>query len=111
MLDDLASVDAWRPRGVEIRGRAEATTLADPLIRIHPRRIVKAGLGVARSARTVARQPALSVSCSSPQPADLRPRSRPSKGQARHHVQIPNDDPLLRCANSFAQRWTSRLVV
>jgi pyridoxamine 5'-phosphate oxidase family protein len=55
VIDDLESVDPWRPRGVEIRGRAEAIALPTPLIRIHPERIVSWGLGVPRSARTVER--------------------------------------------------------
>lgn len=54
VIDDLASVDPWRPRAVEVRGRAEAIALPTPLIRIHPERIVSWGLGPARSARTVA---------------------------------------------------------
>lgn len=54
VIDDLESVDPWRPRGVEIRGRAKAITLPTPLIRIHPERIVSWGLGPSRSARTVA---------------------------------------------------------
>ena len=53
VVDDLASTDPWRPRAVEIRGRAEAITLPTPLIRIHPERIVSWGLGNGRSARTV----------------------------------------------------------
>lgn len=53
VIDDLASVDPWRPRAVEVRGRAEAIALPTPLIRIHPERIVSWGLGPARSARTV----------------------------------------------------------
>jgi pyridoxamine 5'-phosphate oxidase family protein len=53
VIDDLESVDPWRPRGVEVRGRGEAITLPTPLIRIHPARIVSWGLGAARSARTV----------------------------------------------------------
>jgi pyridoxamine 5'-phosphate oxidase family protein len=53
VIDDLQSTDPWRPRGVEIRGRAEAITLPTPLIRIHPERIVSWGLGQGRSARTV----------------------------------------------------------
>jgi pyridoxamine 5'-phosphate oxidase family protein len=36
VIDDLASTDPWRPRGIEIRGRAEAIAEARPLIRIHP---------------------------------------------------------------------------
>jgi pyridoxamine 5'-phosphate oxidase family protein len=53
VIDDLESVDPWRPRGVEVRGRGEAITLPTPLIRIHPERIVSWGLGPGRSARTV----------------------------------------------------------
>ena len=52
VVDDVASVDPWRVRGVEIRGRAEALvdqTPAEPylsreIIRIHPRRILSWGL-------------------------------------------------------------------
>ena len=36
VIDDLESVDPWRPRGVEVRGRGEAIALPTPLIRIHP---------------------------------------------------------------------------
>jgi pyridoxamine 5'-phosphate oxidase family protein len=53
VIDDLASIDPWRPRGIEVRGRAEAISLPTPLIRIHPERIVSWGLGPGRSARTV----------------------------------------------------------
>ena len=56
VIDDLESVDPWRPRGVEVRGRAEAIALPTPLIRIHPERIISWGLGQARSARTVGGQ-------------------------------------------------------
>jgi pyridoxamine 5'-phosphate oxidase family protein len=55
VIDDLESVDPWRPRGIEIRGRAEAIALPTPLIRIHPERIISWGLQQGRSARTVAR--------------------------------------------------------
>ena len=54
VIDDLESTDPWRPRAVEVRGRAEAIALPTPLIRIHPERIVSWGLGPSRSARTVA---------------------------------------------------------
>src|SRR3954469_14961209 len=54
VIDDLASTDPWRPRGIEVRGRAEALALPTPLIRIHPERIVTWGLGRGRSPRTVA---------------------------------------------------------
>jgi pyridoxamine 5'-phosphate oxidase family protein len=54
VIDDLASTDPWRPRAVEVRGRAEAIALPTPLIRIYPERIVSWGLDKQRSARTVA---------------------------------------------------------
>jgi pyridoxamine 5'-phosphate oxidase family protein len=44
VVDDLASVDPWRPRGVEIRGRAEAVDGPPPLIRIRRDRVVSWGL-------------------------------------------------------------------
>jgi pyridoxamine 5'-phosphate oxidase family protein len=53
VIDDLESVDPWRPRGVEVRGRGEAIALPTPLLRIHPERVVSWGLGVPRSSRTV----------------------------------------------------------
>jgi pyridoxamine 5'-phosphate oxidase family protein len=55
VIDDVATTDPWRPRGIEVRGRGEAIALPTPLIRIHPARIVSWGLEPARSARTVAR--------------------------------------------------------
>jgi len=53
VIDDLESADPWRPRGIEVRGRAEAIALPTPLIRIRPERIVSWGLAQGRSARTV----------------------------------------------------------
>jgi len=53
VIDDLASTDPWRPRGVEVRGRAEAVEGPEPLIRIHPERIVPWGLGPESEARSV----------------------------------------------------------
>lgn len=52
VVDDLASVQPWRPRCVEIRGRAEAVTGGTPpfpgttgeIIRIHPLRVISFGL-------------------------------------------------------------------
>jgi pyridoxamine 5'-phosphate oxidase family protein len=44
VVDDLASTDPWRPRGVEVRGRAETVWDGRPLIRIHPERIVSWGI-------------------------------------------------------------------
>jgi pyridoxamine 5'-phosphate oxidase family protein len=44
VIDDLASIDPWQPRGIEVRGRAEAIEGERPRIRIHPERIVSWGL-------------------------------------------------------------------
>jgi pyridoxamine 5'-phosphate oxidase family protein len=55
VIDDLESTDPWRPRAIEVRGRAEAIALPTPLIRIYPERIISWGLKQGRSARTVAR--------------------------------------------------------
>ena len=54
VIDDLESIDPWRPRAVVVRGRGEAIALPTPLIRVHPERIISWGLGSASSARTVA---------------------------------------------------------
>ena len=42
VIDDVQP--PWRPRGVEVRGRAEAIDAPRPLIRIHPERIVSWGI-------------------------------------------------------------------
>jgi pyridoxamine 5'-phosphate oxidase family protein len=44
VIDDLASVDPWSPRGIEVRGRAEIVQEPRPLIRVHPERIISWGL-------------------------------------------------------------------
>ena len=48
VVDDIASLDPWRVRCLEIRGHAEAITSpagsGDPIIRIHPRRIISFGI-------------------------------------------------------------------
>lgn len=53
VIDDLASVDPWHPRGIEIRGRAHAVGEPAPVIRIEPERIVSWGLEPQRHARSV----------------------------------------------------------
>jgi pyridoxamine 5'-phosphate oxidase family protein len=53
VIDDLASVDPWHPRALEVRGRAEAVEEPEALIRIHPERIISWGLAPTHSARTV----------------------------------------------------------
>lgn len=61
VVDDLASLDPWTPRGVEIRGRAVALTGQEPplpglsgeIIRITPVKIISWGLGGPRTSRTV----------------------------------------------------------
>jgi pyridoxamine 5'-phosphate oxidase family protein len=53
VIDDLASVQPWRVRCLEIRGRAEAVAAppgTEPgtdgaIIRIHPQRIISFGIG------------------------------------------------------------------
>lgn len=42
VVDDV--LPPWKPRGVEVRGRAETVTDPEPVIRIHPERIVSWGL-------------------------------------------------------------------
>jgi len=65
VVDDLASVDPWVVRGVEIRGIAEALDGVKPpiaqqsqqAIRVHPKRIISWGVdpgSPSRSARDVA---------------------------------------------------------
>jgi pyridoxamine 5'-phosphate oxidase family protein len=44
VVDDIVSVDPWRVRGLEVRGRAEVVDKPRPLIRIHPGRIVSWGI-------------------------------------------------------------------
>lgn len=47
VVDDLASVDPWRPRCLEIRGHAESLPTEGerpPIIRIHPTRIISYGI-------------------------------------------------------------------
>lgn len=52
VVDDIASVDPWRVRCVEIRGHAEAideptdsaSMFGGAIIRIHPRRIISFGI-------------------------------------------------------------------
>ena len=44
VVDDLASTTPWRPRGIEVRGRAEAVDGDRPLIRIRPDRVRSWGL-------------------------------------------------------------------
>jgi len=46
VVDDLASIDPWRPRCLEIRGHAEAIAggPGGPLIRVHPERIISFGI-------------------------------------------------------------------
>lgn len=53
VVDDLASIDPWRVRCLEIRGHGEAiegptdssANVGGPLIRIHPERIISFGIG------------------------------------------------------------------
>jgi pyridoxamine 5'-phosphate oxidase family protein len=54
VVDDLVSVDPWRPRFLEIRGRAEAIPtggthlgpgFGEAFIRIHPEKVTSFGIG------------------------------------------------------------------
>ena len=64
VVDDIASLNPWSVRGVEVRGLAEALTgqapsspfMSGEVIRIHPRRVISLGLGERgrRSSRAVA---------------------------------------------------------
>jgi pyridoxamine 5'-phosphate oxidase family protein len=45
VIDDLASTNPWRPRAVEVRGRAETVNGSRALVRIHPDHVVSWGLG------------------------------------------------------------------
>jgi pyridoxamine 5'-phosphate oxidase family protein len=56
VVDDHASTKPWRPRGIEVRGSAEAIEKPEPVIRIHPQRIVAWGIdsgGFGRNSRSV----------------------------------------------------------
>jgi pyridoxamine 5'-phosphate oxidase family protein len=44
VIDDMASIDPWRPRGIEIRGHAETVGGSEPCIVIHPDRVISWGL-------------------------------------------------------------------
>ena len=44
VVDDVASVDPWRVRGVEVRGPAEVVEGERPVVRIRPERVVSWGL-------------------------------------------------------------------
>jgi pyridoxamine 5'-phosphate oxidase family protein len=44
VIDDIASLDPWRVRGIEVRGRAIAITEPGPLIRIYPQRVISWGI-------------------------------------------------------------------
>jgi len=58
VVDDLASVDPWVVRGVEVRGTAEAlqgvappiTQMSHEVIRVHPKRIISWGVDTASPA-------------------------------------------------------------
>jgi len=47
VVDDLETVDPWKPRMVEVRGTAEPLADSDPrrsTIRIHPTRVISFGI-------------------------------------------------------------------
>jgi pyridoxamine 5'-phosphate oxidase family protein len=70
VIDDIASLEPWHVRGVEVRGRAEAVAEPTPGIRIYPERIVSWGLKAGarigqRNARDV-RHPSLDPGVAEP---------------------------------------------
>jgi pyridoxamine 5'-phosphate oxidase family protein len=44
VINDLASLDPWRPRGIEIRCHAQTVGGSEPCIVIHPDRVISWGL-------------------------------------------------------------------
>lgn len=44
VVDDIVSTSPWRVRCLEIRGRAEALTEPEEIIRVHPDRVISFGL-------------------------------------------------------------------
>jgi pyridoxamine 5'-phosphate oxidase family protein len=47
VVDDLESIDPWKPRMIEVRGTGEAIPADDPrnsTIRIHPKRVISFGI-------------------------------------------------------------------
>lgn len=47
VVDDLETIDPWKPRMVEIRGTGELVPASDPrksIIRIHPKRVISFGI-------------------------------------------------------------------
>ena len=58
VIDDIVSVNPFRPRAIEVRGPAEAVREPEALIRIHPQRVVSWGIEDRRMARTVNATPA-----------------------------------------------------
>jgi pyridoxamine 5'-phosphate oxidase family protein len=44
VIDDITSINPWRVRGIEVRGRAEAISEPRPLIRIYPQRVISWGI-------------------------------------------------------------------
>jgi pyridoxamine 5'-phosphate oxidase family protein len=56
VVDDPASTNPWRPRGIDVRGSAETIEKPEPIIRIYPERIVAWGVdtgGFERNRRSV----------------------------------------------------------
>src|SRR5690606_36287537 len=77
VIDDVQP--PWRPRGIEIRGWAEAVERPLPRIRIRPTRIVSWGLGAGRSSRTIAGPAPPGTPGQQPDP---RRRATPRRGGA-----------------------------
>lgn len=98
VIDDV--LPPWQPRGVEVRGRAEAVEDPTPVIRIHPERIVSWGLDDttrhAHAARNVAGSPSAPVQA---------PRTPTQKGKA-----MTTTAPEPTAAATTKARRRTRLV-
>jgi pyridoxamine 5'-phosphate oxidase family protein len=71
VIDDLQSTDPWRPRGIEVRGAAEAVAEPRAAIRLRPERIVSWGIEHDEVGRRFARSvpaPAADAAAAAPPP-------------------------------------------
>ena len=69
VIDDLRSIEPWRPRGIEVRGAAEAVREPRAAIRVHAERIVSWGI----ESEEVGRRSARSVRKEAPAPQGIPP--------------------------------------
>ncbi len=80
VIDDVQP--SWRPRGIEVRGRADALTVPKETIRIHPERIIAWGFDGAGGARDVPRTSGGDVAAG-------QAATSPMQAVVRHNVYDP----------------------